>query len=84
MEEESQQQTILQKDIGPEGRPLKPIIGEQAGTGLDLLKPLLMSGAEFQMNLSKTIGQPSSGETSSPPDQQVPRSVRIRTPGNPF
>ncbi|MBI5603866.1 MAG: DEAD/DEAH box helicase [Deltaproteobacteria bacterium] len=73
-EKESDQQAILSEghDSG-ESRPV-PVGEDRTGTGLDLLKPLLMSGAEFLMNLSKGLGRPASGET---PEASKPRGPRI-------
>lgn len=67
------------KSTLPEGRDrIKsepfPSPSQTAGMGIDLLKPLLVSGAEFLLNLSKTLGQPPPGEIqpdSIPPGPRV-------------
>jgi superfamily II DNA or RNA helicase len=73
MEEEPDQKTILSEGFDQSERKPLPILGDRAGNGLDLLKPLLMSGAEFLMNLSKSIGQPASSETQTGHKTSLPR-----------
>lgn len=67
MEEEPEPKLDRPEEIESGKRKPMPIVGEQAGTGLDLLQPLLLSGAEFLMNLSKSIGQPTSTENQTNP-----------------
>jgi superfamily II DNA or RNA helicase len=84
MEEEPDQKTILSKGfVQSEGKPL-PILGDRAGNGLDLLKPLLISGAEFLMNLSKNLGQPASTETQTGPKTSIPRISQDPETGESF
>ncbi len=73
MEEEPEQKAILPEGFDRGERKPFPILGDRAGNGLDLLKPLLISGAEFLMNLSKSIGQPTSTETQTGPKFSSPR-----------
>jgi superfamily II DNA or RNA helicase len=59
-EKEPDQTALISPVFDWEESPL-PARGEKPETGLDLLKPLLTSGAEFLMSLSRSIGQAGSG-----------------------
>jgi SNF2 family DNA or RNA helicase len=84
MEEEPDQKTILPEGFALNKRKPLPILGDRAGNGLDLLKPLLISGAEFLMNLSKNLGQPASTETQKSPKTSIPRISQDPETGESF
>jgi SNF2 family DNA or RNA helicase len=84
MEEEPEPKLIPPEGFESGERKPMPIFGEQAGNGLDLLKPLLLSGAEFLMNLSKSIGQPAEKESQASPKFSSPRIGKDPETGESF
>ncbi|MBI4768054.1 MAG: DEAD/DEAH box helicase, partial [Deltaproteobacteria bacterium] len=84
MEEEPDQKTILPESFDLGERKTTPILGDRTGNGLDLLKPLLISGAEFLMNLSKSIGQPASAENQTKSKLTNPRIGKDPETGESF
>jgi superfamily II DNA or RNA helicase len=84
LEEEPEQKAILPEGFDRGERKPAPILGDRAGNGLDLLKPLLIGGAEFLMNLSKSLGQPASTENQRGPKTSNPRVSQDPETGESF
>ena len=83
-EKESEQKVILPEGIDSgESRPA-PVWRDRTETGLELLKPLLASGAEFLMNLSKSIGQSAPGEIQAASNPRGPRISQDPETGESF
>jgi superfamily II DNA or RNA helicase len=87
--QEEMEKETNQKGIPPDGLDLgksqqRPLTGGRAAIGLDFLKPLLMTGAEFLMNLSKSLDQPSSQDTQPDTKTAAPRINRDPDTGEAF
>jgi superfamily II DNA or RNA helicase len=84
MEEEADKSDAFVKKPGQDITSQRLITIEPAATGLDLLKPLLITGAEFLMNLSKSLSQDASGEKVSSSRPTGPRVARDPKTGESF
>ncbi|MEW6187865.1 MAG: DEAD/DEAH box helicase [Thermodesulfobacteriota bacterium] len=84
MEAETERSEALVKKSEREEQSHQPGTVAPMGTNLDLLKPLLISGAEFLMNLSKSLGQTATKERDSSGGLNGPLVARDPQTGESF
>jgi superfamily II DNA/RNA helicase len=84
IEKEPDQREAVREGLGAE-KGKKPLVsGDGAGMGLEVLKPFLESGAEFLINLSKSLSQPLSQGTETETKPSGPRISQDPDTGEPF
>lgn len=84
VEKETDQMIAQQENLDLGGSKPSPMLREKTGEGLETLKSLFVSGAEFLINLSKSLGQTTSMETRTSPKPTGPRISRDPETGESF